>query len=50
MQKQRFVFLSFVFTCIVVVALVFISSTRNEAESPVHNPVPAATKTSQPAP
>ncbi|MCT9107667.1 hypothetical protein N4G69_18835 [Streptomyces mirabilis] len=50
MQKQRFVFLSFVFTCIVVVALVFISSTRNGVESPVHNPAPAATKTSQPAP
>jgi hypothetical protein len=50
MQKQRFVFLSFVFTCIVVVTLVFISSTRNEVESPAHNPTPAATKTSQPAP
>lgn len=41
MQKQRFVFLSFVFTCIVVIALAFISSTRNEVESPVHNPAPA---------
>ncbi|MGM9331305.1 hypothetical protein [Streptomyces murinus] len=43
MQKQRLIFLGFVFTCILVVALVFIESTRRHDAAPARNLAPTAT-------
>ncbi|MEV5435834.1 hypothetical protein AB0K80_07330 [Streptomyces sp. NPDC052682] len=45
MQKQRLTFFGFVFTCVVVVALVFIGSMKRDAEVPAHSPVPSASTT-----
>ncbi|MFD8334034.1 hypothetical protein ACFV42_15400 [Streptomyces solisilvae] len=50
MQKQRLVFFGFVFMCIVVVAVVFLGSTKDEAKAPLDIPGPTVTKAPRAAP
>ncbi len=50
-QKQRLMFITFVFTCTAVVTLVFISSTQRGSKNlPTYSPPSTAKKDSQAAP